>query len=163
MLPRTREPVLLRPRKTTNRRLLLGKNQQLASHDSLEAATRARASREIIGLRVRRRRPFYNISRIFSAFARAWSPDRETKLPLTVPADCWNYGTDISSHKKCDEVKPPPSSENPGGSLSIVMLTNPTNNNDGLNYRSRRSRAPDAAEFRRLRACAKRQTACAMI
>ena len=38
MLPRTREPVLLRPRKTTNRRLLLGKSPS-ASHDSLEAAT----------------------------------------------------------------------------------------------------------------------------
>ena len=40
MLPWTREPVLLRPRKTTNLRLLLGKNES-ASHDSLEAATRA--------------------------------------------------------------------------------------------------------------------------
>ena len=59
----------------------------------------------------------------------------EVALPLKVPADCWNNGTDISSHKKCDDVEPLGSAENPGGSLSIVMLTNPTNNNDGLNCR----------------------------
>ncbi len=59
----------------------------------------------------------------------------EVALPLKVPAACWNYGTDISLHNKCDDVETPGSSENPGGSLSIVMLTAPTSNNDGLNCR----------------------------
>ena len=62
-------------------------------------------------------------------------PVFEVALPLKVPADCWNNGTDISSHKKCDDVEPLGSAENPGGSLSIVMLTAPTGNNDGLNCR----------------------------
>ena len=51
----------------------------------------------------------------------------EIQLPLKVPADCWNYGTDTKTHKRCDEVVPR-GPNNPGAMLRLSMLAAPTSN-----------------------------------
>ncbi len=49
----------------------------------------------------------------------------EIQLPLKVPEDCWNYGTDTKTHKQCDDVVPR-GPNNPGGKLRLSMLSAPT-------------------------------------
>jgi len=63
----------------------------------------------------------------------------EVQLPLTVPAACWNYGTDTKPHKRCDDVVPR-GPTNPGAMLRLSMLSAPTGN--GPVRKSTRAKAP---------------------